>query len=133
MKKLSEIKLKKPEFKKPEFKKPEFKKPSFKLPKFGKQGSGDGKPTSKWYLCLVPAGLTLLIYSIILAVKGIYPFGSATIDYYDMAQQIAAFYYHVFDSMHGTKGFFYDWYSALGTNMAMSNINVRFIVNYDRV
>ncbi|MCR5421678.1 MAG: YfhO family protein [Lachnospiraceae bacterium] len=67
-----------------------------------------------------PAGLTLLIYGIILAVKGIYPFGDRTIDYYDMAQQIAAFYYHVYDSLHGTKDFFYDWYSALGTNMAMS-------------
>ena len=92
MKNLSEIKLKKPELRKPEFKK----------------------------LCLLPAIVTLLIYSIILAVKGIYPFGDNTIDYYDMAQQIAAFYYHVFDSMHGTKGWFYDFYSALGTNMAMS-------------
>lgn len=110
MKKLSEIKLKKPEFKKSEFKKPVFKK----------RESGGFKLDAKWYLCLLPAALTLLIYSIILAFKGIYPFGNTTIDYYDMAQQIAPFYYHVFDSLHGTKGFFYDWYSALGTNMAMS-------------
>ena len=114
MKKLSEIKLKKPEFKKPEFKKLEFKLPEFK------KKTGEVKPDDRWYMCLFPAALTLLIYSIILAVKGIYPFGNATIDYYDMAQQIAPFYYHVFDSLHGTKGFFYDWYSALGTNMAMS-------------
>lgn len=69
---------------------------------------------------LLPPAITLLIYSIILAVKGIYPFGNNTIDYYDMAQQIAAFYYHVYDALHGTKGFFYDWYTALGVNMAMS-------------
>ncbi|MBR4718933.1 MAG: YfhO family protein [Lachnospiraceae bacterium] len=64
--------------------------------------------------------ITLVLYSVILAVKGIYPFGNNTIDYYDMAQQIAAFYYHVYDALHGTKGFFYDWYTALGVNMAMS-------------
>lgn len=69
---------------------------------------------------LLPPAITLVIYSIILAVKGIYPFGCNTIDYYDMAQQIAAFYYHVYDALHGTKGFFYDWYTALGVNMAMS-------------
>lgn len=69
---------------------------------------------------LLPPAITLVIYSVILAVKGIYPFGSNTIDYYDMAQQIAAFYYHVYDALHGTKGFFYDWYTALGVNMAMS-------------
>ena len=69
---------------------------------------------------LIPPCITLIIYCIILSVKGIYPFGSNTIDYYDMAQQIAAFYYHVYDMLHGTKAFFYDWYSALGTNMAMS-------------
>ncbi len=119
MKKLSEIKLKKPEFKKPEFKRPQFKKPQFKKPEFKKK-TGDVKTDDKWYMCLLPAALTLLIYSIILAVKGIYPFGNNTIDYYDMAQQIAPFYYHVFDSLHGTKSFFYDWYTALGTNMAMS-------------
>ncbi len=69
---------------------------------------------------LLPSCVTLVIYCIILSVKSIYPFGSNTIDYYDMAQQIAAFYYHVYDMLHGTKAYFYDWYSALGTNMAMS-------------
>ena len=69
---------------------------------------------------VIPSTVTLLLYSIVLMVKGIYPFGSNTIDYYDMAQQIAAFYYHVYDMLHGTKSFFYDFYTALGVNMAMS-------------
>ncbi|MCR5355764.1 MAG: YfhO family protein [Lachnospiraceae bacterium] len=69
---------------------------------------------------IYPPLVTLVLYCIVLAVKGIYPFGGNTIDYYDMAQQIAAFYYHVYDALHGTKGFFYDWYTALGVNMAMS-------------
>ncbi|MCR5233663.1 MAG: YfhO family protein [Lachnospiraceae bacterium] len=69
---------------------------------------------------ILPSVITMVLYSIILAVKGIYPFGNNTIDYYDMAQQIAAFYYHTYDWLHGTKSFFYDWYTALGVNMAMS-------------
>lgn len=62
----------------------------------------------------------MVLYLIVLAVKGIYPFGAKTIDYYDMAQQIAAFYYHVYDMLHGSSAFYYNWYSALGVNMAMS-------------
>lgn len=67
---------------------------------------------------LVPSAITLAIYSVILAVKGIYPFGNNTIDYYDMAQQMAPFYYHVYDALHGTKNIFFDWYTALGINMS---------------
>ncbi|MFT3982508.1 MAG: YfhO family protein [Lachnospiraceae bacterium] len=68
----------------------------------------------------LPVLLTLLLGSVNLAMKQIFPFGEHTIDYYDMAQQIAAFYYHVYDMLHGEKAFFFDWYTALGVNMAMS-------------
>ncbi len=64
--------------------------------------------------------VTVLLICTVFMIKGIFPFGKMTIDYYDMAQQIAAFYYHVYDSLHGTKNFFYDFYTALGVNMAMS-------------
>ncbi len=128
MKKFSEIRSRKkssentetPGSENGDAKKSRFRLPEIKKPEFRKKNSGDVKIDDRWYMCLLPAALTMLIYSIILAVKGIYPFGNATIDYYDMGGQIAPFYYHVFDALHGTKGFFYDWYSALGTNMAMS-------------
>ncbi|HKM20917.1 MAG TPA: YfhO family protein, partial [Lachnospiraceae bacterium] len=68
----------------------------------------------------LPAILTFLVVSIVLGIKQIFPFGSNTIDYYDMGQQIAAFYYHVYDALHGEKSLFFDWYSALGTNMTMN-------------
>ena len=68
----------------------------------------------------LPAILTLLVVGIVLGIKQIFPFGSNTIDYYDMGQQIAAFYYHVYDALHGEKSLFFDWYSALGTNMVMN-------------
>lgn len=69
---------------------------------------------------IVPVLLTLFLGCVILALKQMFPFGTDTIDYYDMAQQITAFYYHVYDMLHGTKAFFFDWYTALGVNMAMS-------------
>lgn len=64
--------------------------------------------------------LTALLLCLVFACKGLYPFGRGTVDYYDMAQQIAAFYYHVYDALHGEKSFLFDWYSALGNSMAMS-------------
>ncbi|MCR5790250.1 MAG: YfhO family protein [Lachnospiraceae bacterium] len=69
---------------------------------------------------IIPILITMLLYCVILCVKHIFPFGSRTIDYYDMAQQIAPFYYHVYDMLHGSTSFFFNFYSALGTNMAMS-------------
>ncbi len=69
---------------------------------------------------IAPSLVTMVLFLMVLFSKDIYPFGDETIDYYDMAQQIAAFYYHVYDALHGDKAFFFDWYSALGTNMAMS-------------
>ena len=58
---------------------------------------------------LIPMFVTLVIYLSILCVKRIFPFGRNTIDYYDMAQQIAAFYYHVYDMLHAKTGFFYSF------------------------
>ena len=67
-----------------------------------------------------PMIITAFLLCIIYAIKGIFPFGTNTIDYYDMAQQITAFYYHTFDFLHGEKNLFFDPYTALGVNMAMS-------------
>lgn len=68
----------------------------------------------------LPPIITALLLFIIYAIKHIYPFGTATVDYYDMGQQIASFYYHTFDFLHGEKNLFYDAYTALSVNMAMS-------------
>ena len=72
------------------------------------------------YKYALPMLITALLLCVVYAIKGIYPFGINTIDYYDMAQQIAAFYYHTFDFLHGEKNLFYDPYTALSVNMAMS-------------
>ena len=55
-----------------------------------------------------------VIYLIILALNGIWPFGKTTIDYYDMAQWSDLFYYHNYDMLHGAKSFVFDWYINIG-------------------
>ncbi len=97
-------------------------------------GNRDMDKTRKKIKYVFPPLITILLFSIILAVKGIYPFGTNTIDYYDMAQQVAPFYYHIYDVLHGTKGLFFDWYTALGTGMTtvsagslLSPLNIFFL------
>ncbi|HCM91231.1 MAG TPA: hypothetical protein DIS78_01495, partial [Lachnospiraceae bacterium] len=84
MKKFSEIRFRKkssentetPGSENGDAKKSRFRLPEIKKPEFRKKNSGDVKIDDRWYMCLLPAALTMLIYSIILAVKGIYPFGN---------------------------------------------------------
>lgn len=76
------------------------------------------KTNRKMFKYALSPVITLVLFGIVLAAKGIYPFGDMTIDYYDMAQQFAPFYYHLYDALHGTKSLFFDWYTALGINMA---------------
>ena len=63
---------------------------------------------------VLPAAVAGILFLIILAINGLWPFGRATIDYYDMAQWSDLFYYHNFDELHGQKSFLFDWYLNLG-------------------
>lgn len=77
---------------------------------------------------VLPPLFTLMIGMLVLMIKGIWPFGSETIDYYDMAQQNLAMYAQVYDELHAGKSIFYDFYIALGrgiyggTNMSPFNL-----------
>ena len=62
--------------------------------------------------------IVMLILTAVYIIKGVFPFGSNTIDVYDMGQMNAPMYYHLYDALHGTKPLFYDWYSGLGINMS---------------
>ena len=77
------------------------------------------KLKDKYKYAIAPI-VTAILLLIVYALKNIYPFGNNTVDYYDMGQQIASFYYHVYDFLHGEKNLFYDPYTALSVNMAMS-------------
>lgn len=78
----------------------------------------DLKKTS---IYILPPVITILLGLIIYAVKGIFPFGVDTVDYYDLSAQISAFYYHIWDTLHGSKSYFFDWYTALGNNMSVAS------------
>lgn len=69
---------------------------------------------------LLPPIITILIILITLMIKGIYPFGDMTIDYYDNMQQVAPIYNHLWDWLHGEENLFFDWYTGLGTNLSMT-------------
>ena len=55
---------------------------------------------------LIPAILTFLLFSGVLLIKGIWPFGQNLIDYYDMGQTNAPLYYHIWDFLHGKSPLF---------------------------
>lgn len=46
----------------------------------------------------VPGIITGLVMIVILILKGIWPFGSSRIDYFDNMQQVAPLYAHLWDS-----------------------------------
>ena len=70
---------------------------------------------------LIPAILTFLLFSGVLLIKGIWPFGQNLIDYYDMGQTNAPLYYHIWDFLHGKSPLFFDWYINLGQNLSMGS------------
>ena len=68
----------------------------------------------------LPGLITFAIFTLILIFKGIWPFGSNRIDYFDNMQQVAPLYSHLWDWMHGKASLWFDWYTGLGTNVSMS-------------
>ncbi len=63
---------------------------------------------------ILPALVVGVIFLVVLFLNGLWPFGKETIDYYDMAQQAEAFYFHNYDELYGLKSFVFDWYTNLG-------------------
>ncbi len=71
-------------------------------------------------LYMQTGAVTFLILAVIFFIKGIYPFGSNRIDYFDNMQQVAPLYTHLWDWMHGQASLWFDWYTGFGTNISMS-------------
>ena len=70
--------------------------------------------TTRFIKIIMPAVAVGILYLMVLALNGLWPFGKATIDYYDMAQWSDLFYYHNYDELFGQKSFIFDWYTNLG-------------------
>lgn len=68
----------------------------------------------------IPGAIALAVLLVIFIFKGIWPFGSNRIDYFDNMQQVAPLYTHLWDWMHGKASLWFDWYTGLGTNVSMS-------------
>ncbi len=79
------------------------------------------KKRAKWIKFLIPPVITLVIFGCVLAVKGIFPFGTNRIDYYDMGQTNAPLYYHMWDFLHGKSDLFFDWFINEGQNLSMGS------------
>ncbi len=73
---------------------------------------------SRWSLIFISAFCMVVVLNILYFIKGIFPFGTHNISYYDMSQYYVPIYYHIYDALHGTKAFFFDWYSGAGGSMA---------------
>ncbi len=60
--------------------------------------------------------LTLLIISIVFILKGIFPFGSTSIIWSDMHEQVTAIYYHFYDAVKNGSSLLVDFNSGGGIN-----------------
>lgn len=68
----------------------------------------------------LPGLITMVGMLLVLILRGIWPFGSSRIDYFDNMQQVAPLYTHLWDFLHGQASLSFDWYTGLGTNVSMS-------------
>ena len=59
----------------------------------------------------------LAVFAIMLAVYGIYPFGSYSLSSYDMNAQVAPFIEHFFDVIDGKSSLFYSYAIAGGADV----------------
>lgn len=65
-----------------------------------------------WITSLIVLGL----FTVLFIEKGIYPFGSHSLIWGDMHDQITAFYYHFYDVFHGNASFLIEWNAGGGVN-----------------
>lgn len=80
---------------------------------------GDKRYDDKEKLCLFIAPVFVAVFLLIVyAIKGVYPFGSENIAYFDMAQSYIPMYHHTFDVLHGTQSIYFNWNSGLGYSIA---------------
>jgi uncharacterized membrane protein YfhO len=64
-------------------------------------------------VCLASSGLTVLILSVVYALRGIWPFGTDNVAYVDTAQFYLPDYYSVWDVLHGTATANTNWFAGL--------------------
>ncbi len=81
----------------------------------------------KVYPYLLSCGFVLVVYLVMLIVRGIYPFGSNSLASYDLSAQICPFIEHIFDVIKGRSSLFYS--HALGGGADLFGSLAYFIVS----
>lgn len=78
---------------------------------------GKMEKKKRWGIVLISSFCMVFVLYLIYFIKGVFPFGTNDISYYDMSQYCIPVYYHIYDAMHGIKSLFFDWYSGAGGSM----------------
>ena len=66
-----------------------------------------GRGIKAVYPYFAACGFVALVYVFMVALRGIYPFGNASIASYDLSAQICPFIEHLFDALKGRSSLFY--------------------------
>lgn len=76
------------------------------------------KSVKQSYIYYISPFITCCILLTVYFMKGIFPFGSRSVAYYDMVQQYIPFYYKTWDILHGLSPLTFDWSTGLGSSWA---------------
>ena len=66
---------------------------------------------------IIPAVLTVLLLLIVYIIKGVYPFGTSNIAYYDMNQGYVPGFSRIYEIFHGKDSMIFDWLEGAGMDM----------------
>lgn len=83
-----------------------------------RQNIKSGRDRVIWFL--VPGLIVLGIFITAYICKGIWPFGTARLEYFDNMQQVAPIYTHLWDALRGRESLMFDPYTGLGTSLSMT-------------
>lgn len=64
----------------------------------------------------IVTGVTLFIICLVFLLKGIYPFGSNTLIYSDMYEQVTSYLYYFYDAVKGSQSLLIDFSASSGIN-----------------
>ncbi|MDD6223913.1 MAG: YfhO family protein, partial [bacterium] len=70
----------------------------------------------KWKIYTLTSSIVLGILLIVFAAKGIFPFGSNSLIWGDMHDQVTAFYYHFYDSFYGSNSLLVNFSTSSSIN-----------------
>ena len=80
---------------------------------------------------LIVTIVTLLIISIVFLLKGIYPFGSNTLIYSDMYEQITSYLYYFYDAVKGSQSLLIDFAYSIRAFTNFVPIPLFLLVTYN--